>query len=72
MFVDMVFASILFGRVISLTAGSNSDDTVQYRPVMAEGLVAASLSLFRPMALLDVRRVKGFSPPGNGRGTFRR
>jgi hypothetical protein len=59
---------------------------VQYRPVVAEGLlvaaegllvaaeglVVASLPLFRPMALLDVRRVKGFTPPGNGRGTFRR
>ena len=72
LFLDIIFASILFGRVISLTAGSNSDYTVQYRPVVAEGLVAASLSLFRPMALLDVRRVKGFTSPGNGTGTFRR
>lgn len=61
-----------FGRANSLTAGSNSEDTVQYRPVMAEGLAVASLSLFRPKALLDVLRDKGFSPPGNGRGTFRR
>jgi hypothetical protein len=72
MFLDIIFASVLFGRVFSLTAESNSDVTVQYRPVVAEGLVAASLSLFRPMALLDVLRVIGFSPPGNGRGTFRR
>jgi hypothetical protein len=72
MFLYIFFALILFGRVTSLTAESNSEDTVQYRPVVAEGLVVASLSLYRPMALLDVRRVKGFIPPGTGRGKLRR